>query len=227
MSIYDFNLGEKKISIHRTDCKTIKEKKPKKRLHVEWKEKINKRIELRADQKILKDQKEVEKQIKEIVPIDAEISEVIFDYHRSIVIIEAKKPGLVIGKQGSILQEIKEKTLWIPQVQRSSSIPSQITENIRAVLYQNNNTRKKFLNSVGKKIYKEWNPEKVDEVLQWLSRLYIQICALVSPVRAARRSEESCWMLPLTTMEDWLSSLSKTRRWEIRKGEQHLPPTLF
>lgn len=71
------------------------------------------------------------------------------------------------------------------------------------------------------------NPEKVDEVLQWLSRLYIQICALVSPVRAARRSEESCWMLPLTTMEDWLSSLSKTRRWEIRKGEQHLPPTLF
>src|SRR3989344_1038605 len=35
--ITGFNLGEKKISIHRTDCKTIKEKKPKKRLHVEWK----------------------------------------------------------------------------------------------------------------------------------------------------------------------------------------------
>ena len=77
--------------------------------------------------------------------------------------MKQKKPGLVIGKEGSILREIKDKTLWIPEVQRSPAIQSKITENIRAVLYQNNNSRKKFLNSVGKKIYKEWNPEKVEE----------------------------------------------------------------
>jgi len=126
-------------------------------------DKIKKRIELRADQKILIDKEEVEKAIREIAPKEAEITNIIFDMQRSIVVIEAKKPGLVIGKQGSILQEIKNKTFWIPQIQRSPAIPSKITENIRSVLYENNTYRRKFLNSIGKKIYKEWNPEKVNE----------------------------------------------------------------
>jgi len=72
---------------------------------------------------------------------------------------------MVIGKQGSVLDEIKRTTLWTPQIQRSPAIKSKITENIREVLYANNNYRRKFLNSIGKKIYKEWNPEKVD---QWI-----------------------------------------------------------
>ena len=124
--------------------------------------KFKKRIELRADEKLLKSQEETEKIIKEILPSDAGLTEILFDFPRSIVVIEAKRPGLVIGKDGLILKEIKEKTFWNPQVQRSPAIKSQITENIRAVLYQNNSTRKKFLNSVGKKIYKEWNPEKIE-----------------------------------------------------------------
>ncbi len=125
-------------------------------------DRIKKRIELRADQKILPDKEEVEKKIRSMIPKDAEITDIIFDYHRSIVIIEAKKPGLVIGKQGSILEEIRKETLWAAQVQRSPAIKSQITENIREVLYANNNYRRKFLNEVGQKIYKEWNPEKSD-----------------------------------------------------------------
>ena len=123
---------------------------------------IKKRVELRADQKILPDQEKTEKLIREIIPVEAEITNIIFDFHRSIVVIEAKKPGLVIGKQGSILDEVKKKTLWTPQIQRSPAIKSQITENIRGVLYDNNNYRRKFLNEIGKKIYSEWNPEKSD-----------------------------------------------------------------
>ncbi len=125
--------------------------------------KFKKRIELRADSKLLKTVEETEKIIKEKIPNDAGLTEVLFDPQRSIVVIEAKRPGLVIGKSGSILKEIKNECLWIPQVQRSPAIKSKITESIKAVLYQNNNTRKRFLNSVGKKIYKEWNPEKVEE----------------------------------------------------------------
>jgi len=125
--------------------------------------KIKKRIELRADQKILVEQKTAEKEVRKIVPEEAEITDMIFDVQRSIMIIEAKKPGLVIGKQGSILDEIKKKTLWIPQVQRSPAIKSKITESIREVLYANNNYRRKFLDNIGKKIYNEWNPEKVNE----------------------------------------------------------------
>ncbi len=125
--------------------------------------KFKKRIELRADEKILKSEEETRKIIKEVIPEEADVTDILFDLPRSIVVIEAKRPGLVIGKEGLILKEIKDKSLWIPQVQRSPAIKSKITENIRAVLYQNNNSRKKFLNSVGKKIYKEWNPEKVEE----------------------------------------------------------------
>ena len=125
--------------------------------------KFKKRIELRADEKLLKSEEDTEKIIRETVPKEAELTAILFDSQRSIVVIEAKRPGLVIGKSGLILKEIKDNSLWIPQIQRSPAIESKITENIRDVLYQNNNTRKKFLNSVGKKIYKEWNPEKVEE----------------------------------------------------------------
>lgn len=124
---------------------------------------LKKRIELRMDTKALPDKEEAEKKIKEIVPKDANITEIIFDMQRSIAIIEAKKPGLVIGKGGSILNQIKSETLWTPQVQRSPAIKSKITENIRSVLYANNTYRRKFLNNIGEKIYKEWNPDKVEE----------------------------------------------------------------
>jgi len=125
--------------------------------------KIKKRIELRAETKLLESQENTEKEIRSIVTEEAEITQVLFDAPRSIVVIESKKPGMVIGRDGSVLREIKQKTFWTPIVQRSPSIDSKIIENIRAVLYENNNYRKKLLNDTGKKIYEEWNPEKIEE----------------------------------------------------------------
>ncbi|MDP1695898.1 MAG: LAGLIDADG family homing endonuclease [archaeon] len=133
-------------------------------------DKIKKRIELRADQSILLSESEAEKTIRALIPEEAEITNIIFDVQRSIVIIEAKKPGMVIGKQGSVLADIKKSTFWLPTVQRSPSIPSKITEKIRSVLYANNNYRRKFLNDIGKKIYNEWNPEKMD---MWVRLTYL------------------------------------------------------
>lgn len=124
--------------------------------------KIKKRIELRADKKILVSEEETEKTIRALVETDADIQNIIFDVQRSTVIIEAKRPGMVIGKQGSILNDIKRSTFWIPVVNRSPVIASKITEKIRSVLYANNTYRRKFLNDVGKKIYTDWNPEKKD-----------------------------------------------------------------
>ncbi|MEK6820535.1 MAG: MBL fold metallo-hydrolase, partial [Nanoarchaeota archaeon] len=146
-------------------------------------DKIKKRVELRADEKILETQDIAEKIIRALVPGEAEITSIIFDIQRSVLIVEAKKPGLVIGKQGVVLQEIKNRTLWIPQVQRSPAIQSKITENIREVLYLNNNYRKKFLNSIGKKIYEEWSPEKVDE---WIRLTFLG---------GARQVGRSCLLL--------------------------------
>lgn len=159
-SISSANFEGANIVLYTDDANFFREGEPQIKEIVN---KIKKRIELRADTEILLEKEETEKAIKEIVPKEAEITSIIFDVQRSIVVIEAKKPGMVIGKSGSILQEIKQKTLWIPQVQRSPAIPSKITENIREVLYENNNYRKRFLNSIGKKIYRDWNPEKIEE----------------------------------------------------------------
>jgi KH/beta-lactamase-domain protein len=125
-------------------------------------DKVKKRIELRADGTILASEADTEKTIRALVPEEAEITAIIFDPQRSSLVIEAKKPGLVIGKQGSILNDIKKSTMWVASVQRSPAIPSKITEKIRSVLYANNNYRRRFLNKIGEKIYKEWNPEKMD-----------------------------------------------------------------
>ena len=158
--ITEANFEGANIVLYTENEKFFKEGEPKIK---ELVDELKKRIELRADQKILLDQEKTKEEIKKIVPEEAEITNIILDFHRSIVIIEAKRPGMVIGKQGSILDEIKKATLWTPQIRRSPAIKSQITENIREVLYANNNYRRKFLNDVGKKIYKEWNPEKVEE----------------------------------------------------------------
>ena len=124
--------------------------------------KIKKRVELRAERTILASEDETDKTIRALVQQEAEIVNIIFDVPRSTVIIEAKKPGLVIGKQGSILSDIRKSTFWTPTVQRSPVIPSKITEKIRSVLYANNTYRRKFLHEIGKKIYNDWNPEKKD-----------------------------------------------------------------
>src|SRR3989344_5188257 len=65
---------------------------------------IKKRVELRPDPSITMDMEKAEKEIKKIVPEEAGIDSINFDSQRSLVIIEAEKPGLAIGKQGSILR---------------------------------------------------------------------------------------------------------------------------
>ncbi|MGK0208876.1 MAG: KH/beta-lactamase-domain protein [Patescibacteria group bacterium] len=124
---------------------------------------IKKRVELRADKSLLMEKELTEQKIRQIIPKEAEIEQVLFDPHRSIVVVEAKRPGLAIGKSGSLLKDIKNETSWTTVVQRSPAIRSKITEKVRGVLYMDNNYRKKFLNDIGEKIYKEWNPDKMEE----------------------------------------------------------------
>ncbi len=148
---------------------------------------IKKRVELRADKSILMDKEITEQKIREIVPTESEITQILFDPQRSIVIIEVKKPGLAIGKGGSLLKEVRNATMWTPQVQRSPAIESKITNKIREVLYQDNSYRKKFLNSIGEKIYKEWNSDKIEE--------WIRITAL----GGGRQVGRSCFLLQTPT----------------------------
>ncbi|MBI4144437.1 beta-CASP ribonuclease aCPSF1 [Candidatus Woesearchaeota archaeon] len=124
---------------------------------------FKKRIELRPDPKITEEQAVAEEAIRKGLPEEAGVGNIIFDSQRSIVYIEADKPGIAIGKQGSILKDLREKIFWIPIVRRNPPIKSQIIDNIRSVLYQNSDYRKKFLDKVGHRIYDGWVKEKKQE----------------------------------------------------------------
>jgi KH/beta-lactamase-domain protein len=124
---------------------------------------FKKRIELRPDPSITMDEEEAEKEIRKVIGKEAGVSDVIFDTQRSRVMIHAEKPGLAIGKQGSLLRQIKEKTLWIPIIRRTPAIRSKLIESIRAVLYQNSEYRRKFLDKIGHRIYDGWIRQKKHE----------------------------------------------------------------
>lgn len=124
---------------------------------------IKKRIELRADPSVTLESEKAEKVIRETIPEEAIVSNIIFDTQRSRVIIEVEKPGIAIGKQGELLRLIKEKTLWVPTIRRTPPIRSQLIENIRSVLYQSSDYRRKFLNRVGHRIYDGWMRGKKNE----------------------------------------------------------------
>ncbi len=131
---------------------------------------IKKRVELRPDPSITMEMEAAEKVIRSTIPEEAGVDQVIFDSQRSRVIIEADKPGLAIGKQGSILRDIRVQTLWVPLIRRKPAIRSKLIENIRAVLYQNSDYRRKFLDKVGHRIYDGWRREKKNE---WIRLTYL------------------------------------------------------
>ncbi|MFH0897477.1 MAG: beta-CASP ribonuclease aCPSF1 [Candidatus Bathyarchaeota archaeon] len=116
---------------------------------------IKKRIVIRSDPSIRMTEREAEKAIPEIVPTEADIRNIAFDPTVGEVIIEAKKPGLVIGKNGFYLQEIINTTKWRPRILRSPPIPSKIIANIRHYLHSQSKTRERILRTVGERIFRE------------------------------------------------------------------------
>jgi uncharacterized protein len=124
---------------------------------------FKKRIELRPDPSLCIVIEDAEKKIKEIVPKEAGVQDLIFDPPRSQVIIHADKPGAIIGKQNPYLQQIRENTLWVPLIKRVPPIRSKLIESIRSVLYENAAYRKKFLAKVGHRIYDGWLRAKKKE----------------------------------------------------------------
>ena len=131
---------------------------------------IKKRVELRPDPSITMDMEKAEKLIRSLIPEEAGVDQVIFDPQRSRVIIEADKPGLAIGKQGALLRDIRMQALWVPLIRRKPAIRSKLIENTRAVLYQNSDYRRKFLDKVGHRIYDGWRREKKNE---WIRLSYL------------------------------------------------------
>lgn len=118
-------------------------------------EQVKKRIEIRPEKNLCSDEEATKQKIMEMVPTDAKIREIYFEPERSLVIIVAEKPGLVIGKGGETFRKIRSETFWVPRIERIPSIKSDIVENIRKVLHAEVKFRKDFLNKIGENIFTE------------------------------------------------------------------------
>jgi len=116
---------------------------------------LKKRIEVRPDSSLSLEPESAKKKIMEIIPEEAKVTNVKFEPERSLVIITAEKPGLVIGKGGETFKLIKEKTLWVPRIERVPEITSKVVRSIRHLLFTETKWRKKFLKRIGKNIFTE------------------------------------------------------------------------
>ena len=115
---------------------------------------IRKRIVVRPDPSVRLPETEAEKITRELISPEAEITDINFDPSLGEIIIETKKPGLVIGRNGTVLQEIIKRTKWRPQVLRSPPIKSKIVTHMRHYLHSESKERERILRTVGERIFR-------------------------------------------------------------------------
>lgn len=115
---------------------------------------IRKRIVVRPDPSVRLPEKDAERMVREIVAIEAEVTDINFDPSLGEIIIEAKKPGLVIGRNGAVLQEIIRQTKWRPRVLRSPPLRSKIVAHMRHYLHSESKERERILRTVGERIFR-------------------------------------------------------------------------
>jgi KH/beta-lactamase-domain protein len=115
---------------------------------------IRKRIVIRSDPSVRVQEAEAEKVARDIVPPEAEVTDINFDPSLGEIIIDAKKPGLVIGKNGAVLQEIIRRTKWRPHVLRSPPLKSKIVTHMRHYLHSESKERERILRTIGERIFR-------------------------------------------------------------------------
>jgi hypothetical protein len=118
---------------------------------------LRRRVAIRPDPSLLAEMETAEEAIKDIIPDEAEITDIYFKYDTGEVTIEALAPGIAIGKHGVVLNEIKKRIGWAPKVVRTPPIPSKTVGEIRDYLRSVHKERKEFLIRTGHKLNRATN----------------------------------------------------------------------
>lgn len=114
---------------------------------------LRKRIVVRPN--ILGDTEIAYDMVKKVVPEGAGITDIFFDTDTGEMLIEAEKPGVVIGKNGATLRDITMITGWTPRVVRTPPIPSMTIKQVRQYLREARDERKEFLRRCGRRIHRD------------------------------------------------------------------------
>ncbi|MEI6292809.1 MAG: beta-CASP ribonuclease aCPSF1 [Methanomicrobiales archaeon] len=114
---------------------------------------LRKRIVVRPN--VLEDPDRAIGEIRAVVAENAGITDIFFDADTGEVLIEAEKPGVVIGKNGATLREITKHIGWTPKVVRTPPIESSTVKQVRQYLRSVNEDRKIFLRTIGRRIHRD------------------------------------------------------------------------
>ncbi|WP_436909069.1 beta-CASP ribonuclease aCPSF1 [Halosimplex marinum] len=133
--------------------------------------KFKKRITVRPTAEALVPEREAEGTIRATIPDDAGVQSLDFDSTTGEVLIEAEKPGLVIGRHGETLDEIRAAVGWTPEVVRTPPIESSTVSNVRNFLKQERDERRDILEDVGRQIHREETSEE-----QWVRITTLGCC---------------------------------------------------
>ncbi|MHC3380267.1 beta-CASP ribonuclease aCPSF1 [Haloarcula sp. H-GB5] len=126
--------------------------------------KLRKRITVRPDPDVLAPPSEAESAIRELIPEEAGVMDLNFHTDTGEVVIQAQKPGVVIGRRGATLREITQEVGWTPEVVRTPPIESSTVDNVRNFLKQEREDRRDILERVGRQIHRE--PMSDDEYVR-------------------------------------------------------------
>ncbi len=116
---------------------------------------LKKRINVRTDKSLNLDNVEAEEKIRALLPEDAGLKRVYFNDSFSEVVLEALKPGLVIGKGGETSKRIIVETGWTPKIIRAPTQDSKTLTGIRYYLHKHSKERKQILKETARKLYRE------------------------------------------------------------------------
>ncbi|MFW5919023.1 MAG: KH domain-containing protein, partial [Halanaeroarchaeum sp.] len=117
--------------------------------------KLRKRITVRPDPDVLTRPETAREQIMDVIPDDAGVTNLDFHEDTGEVVIEASKPGMVIGRHGSTLRDITQQSGWTPEVLRTPPLESATVSNVRNFLKQERDERRDILERVGRQIHRE------------------------------------------------------------------------
>jgi len=117
--------------------------------------KLRKRITVRPDPDALERPRDAREKVMNVIPDEAGVTDLDFHEDTGEVVIEAEKPGMVIGRHGSTLRDITKEVGWTPEVVRTPPIESSTVSNVRNFLKHERDERRDILERVGRQIHRE------------------------------------------------------------------------
>ncbi len=114
---------------------------------------VKKRVVVRTDKSIRKNEDEAKAIVEAAAPAEAEVSTIFLDPALGEIIIEAKVPKALTQESFNTI-DLTEKTGWKVKVRKAPSIPSTSIQSIYYTLKAGADDREKFLRDIGEEIFR-------------------------------------------------------------------------